>query len=258
MLFSYFRALLPNDMDKNYEQLYHNEEDHNWWFVSRRNMLMKLIDKYNIPKDAHILDIGCASGVFLSELQERGYKNLYALDYSAEAIEGVKKRGIPNAYVMDGHYPDFEEGKFDLIVSSDSLEHLEHDEVALKNWYKILKKGGLGFVLVPAFNFLWTHHDDINYHFRRYTTADLKEKTKKVGFNGLYWGYNYVLLFLPTALVRLVMKQTQKNKEAKEGQILQMPGWINKLLTALQNAENFFTKYIKFPFGVSAFVVVKK
>lgn len=248
-------------MDKNYESLYHSVEYTNWWFVARRDMLFKFLAKYNIPKDAKILDIGCAAGTFLLELQNAGYTNLTALDYSADAIARVKEKGITNAYVMDGHNPEFEANSFDVLVSSDSLEHLEKDELALANWYKILKPGGLGIVLVPAYNFLWTEHDDINYHFRRYTKTDLKNKAAHAGFKTQFSGYNYVLFFIPTAIVRVAMRLFSKKKkehEEADGQILNLPGWVNKTFIIYHKIENTLCKYISMPFGVSAFVTFRK
>jgi SAM-dependent methyltransferase len=246
-------------MDKAYESVYHTEEEKNWWFVARRDMLIKFFDKYRVPKDARILDIGCAAGTFLLKLKELGYTELYALDYSPEAIELVKKAGIEQAYVMDGHYPDFPEQTFDVIIASDSLEHLEKDEVALKNWHAVLKNGGIGFVLVPAYNFLWSEHDDVNFHFRRYTKTDLKQKAIAAGFKILFSGYNYVLLFIPTAAVRLLMKLFKRKKEHNDsGQILMLPNWVNNLLIFSQKIENSLSKHISFPFGVSSFIVIKK
>ena len=244
-------------MNKNYESVYHNEEEKNWWFVARRDMLLRFFEKYDVPKNAYILDIGCAGGSFLIDLKNRGYNNLYALDYSAEAIELARPRGIENAFVMDGHNPEFSEEMFDVIISSDSLEHLERDEIALGNWYRILKKGGLGFILVPAYNFLWTAHDDINYHFRRYTRSGLVKKVRVAGFKAIFAGYNYCLLFLPTSVVRLAMKLF-KRKVKNEGQILMLPTWVNNALITYQKLENSIGRLVGFPFGVSVFVVVRK
>lgn len=248
-------------MDKEYESLYHSEEDTNWWFVARRDMLLKFFDKYNIPKNARILDIGCAAGTYLLLLKDLGYTDLTALDYSPEAIELVKEKGITNAFVMDGHKPGFEPNSFDVIISSDSLEHLENDQVALSNWHTILKPGGIAFVLVPAYKFLWTSHDDVNYHFRRYTKTDLVQKSRKAGYAIVYSGYNYVLFFIPTAIIRVVLKAVMpklKDKKMAGGQILQLPRWVNSLFITYQKFENSIAKYIPMPFGVSAFTVLRK
>lgn len=249
-------------MDKQYEELYHNEELTNWWFVARRDMLLKLFEQYEIPKDAKILDIGCAGAVFLLELKKLGYTNLHALDYSREAVVQAKKNGLENAHQMDGHYPDFEEGSFDVIVASDSLEHLEKDEVALGNWYKILKKEGKAFILVPAYNFLWSEHDDINYHFRRYTAKGLTHKAKDAGFSIIRNGYNYMLLFIPTATFRLLQNllkgKKKKETQTDKGQILILPSWVHKVLAGFQKVENSISRIVRLPFGVTAFVVATK
>jgi SAM-dependent methyltransferase len=248
-------------MDKNYESLYHSVEYTNWWFVARRDMLFKFFAKYKIPKDARILDIGCAAGTFLLELKNAGYTHLTALDYSADAIARVKEKGITDAYVMDGHKPEFDADSFDVLISSDSLEHLENDQLALSNWYKILKPGGIGIVLVPAYNFLWTEHDDINYHFRRYTKTDLKNKAANAGFSIQSSGYNYVLFFIPTAIVRGILRLFSKKKKdthEADGQILNLPAWVNKAFIIYQKMENSVCKYVSMPFGVSAFVTFRK
>lgn len=249
-------------MDKHYEELYHNEEATNWWFVARRDMLLKLFKQYGIKKDAKILDIGCASATFLLQLKELGYTDLHALDYSAEAIALAKKNGLEQGYVMDGHYPDFEEGTFDVVIASDSLEHLEKDEVALVNWFKILKKEGKAFILVPAYQFLWSEHDDINYHFRRYTATNLTAKVKNAGFSVIRNGYNYMMLFIPTAIFRLLqnlIKGKKKKEQVNEqGQILILPIWVHKMLASFQKVENSLSKLVRLPFGVTTFVVATK
>jgi len=247
-------------MQKDYESLYHSEEDTNWWFVARRDMLLKLFRKYKIRKDASILDIGCASGTFLVQLKQNGFTNGTALDYSAEAIEQCKKRGIAQAYVMDGHKPEFPDESFDVIIASDSLEHLQHDEVALQNWYKVLKKGGTCIIYVPAYNFLWTKHDDVNYHFRRYTRSMLKGKVKKAGFKIISAGYWNVLLFIPVAIVRLLSKLKGKKKdgEADTGDLVHLPSIINNTLIGWMKVENTLSRHISFPFGISTYVVLTK
>ena len=245
-------------MDKQYESLYHDAETHNWWFAARRDMIKRWLAKYNIPKDAAIIDIGCAGGVLLAELMAAGYNNLTALDYSPEAIALCKERGITQAYVMDGHYPDFPDGSFDLVIASDSLEHLKDDAVALKSWQRILKKGGKAFIYVPAFMFLWSHHDEVNYHFRRYTRAGLMEKTTTAGFHVLKSGYWNFSLFFPTALMRLLSGKKKKPVQEGDGDIVTLLKPVNALLTGWIKIENAIGRMLPFPTGVSTFAIVEK
>ena len=59
-------------MKKDYEQTYHGVEKEHYWFKSRRKYIISLLEKQ--PNDISILDVGCSSGILLSELIESGFK----------------------------------------------------------------------------------------------------------------------------------------------------------------------------------------
>jgi len=162
-------------MEKDFEKKYHDVEINHWWFKSRRKYLIDLLK--DAPKDSKILDIGCSSGIFLKDLEKLGFKteNLYGIDISEKAIQNCKANGIQHCFVMDAQNITIQES-FDIIVASDCLEHLEDDKKALKNWKSLLKIGGEMYVFVPAFMSLWSYHDEINMHHRRYTNGELKSK----------------------------------------------------------------------------------
>lgn len=247
-------------MDKDYESKYHREEFKNWWFIARRDMLHRMFRKYAIPKNARILDIGCAGGAFLTELKQKGYNNVYALDYSADAIALCRKNGIEHAYVMDGHKPEFPEGTFDVIVASDSLEHLEDEQKALSNWHKVLKDGGIAIIYVPAYMFLWSYHDDINFHYRRYTLGSLCNALRKNHFKILKSGYWNMGVFLPTAAVRLLgrLKRSGPSEQKKGAQLVVLPAPVTAVLVGWMKIENRVSTWLKLPFGVSTYAVVRK
>ena len=245
-------------MDKAYEEKYHSIEHSNWWFLSRRNAIRSLLKDYD--HSLKILDIGCAGGPLLIDLQHDGFTNLYGLDFSEEAIKTCKERGLSNVFVMDGHYPDFEENSFDIIISSDSLEHLEKDEVALANWHKILKPNGELFVFVPAYLFLWSGHDVINHHYRRYSKHLLKSRIMNAGFKierSHFWNF---AIFFPTAVFRLFQRAffASKINKAPKDQLDSFNPLVNKLLIGWMKLENKLFKSIGLPVGVSTFVKAKK
>ncbi len=242
-------------MNTIYEEKYHLEEEKNWWFVSRRNILLLLLK--DIKKDAKILDIGCAGGSLLLDLVSLGYTQTFGLDYSQKAVDLCKKRGLKNIYQMDGHIPTFEENTFDIVISSDSLEHLKDDDKALKNWHYILKKGGKLIVFVPAYQVLWSSHDIINQHFRRYTTSNLITKVQKNSFYIARKGYWNFAMFFPTLITRLLEKIMSKNQNF--GQISNSKSFINPILIWYLKIENkIFNFFSGFPFGVSAFCIAIK
>jgi SAM-dependent methyltransferase len=241
-------------MEVDYEKKYHEVESENWWFVSRRKYLLDLLK--DASKDSKIIDIGCSSGIFLKDLEQIGFKteNLFGVDISEKAINNCRKNGIKNAFVMDAQNINILE-KFDIIIASDCLEHLEDDIKALENWKKLLKLGGKMYVFVPAFQSLWSVHDEVNRHFRRYTNNDLKTKLQNVNLTILkssYWNFS---LFIPVYIYRKISVFLPKS-EKEEGQIVGN-NLINKLLLYLVLFENILLRFVNFPFGVSTFCVVE-
>ena len=249
-------------MEKKYEKVYHSIEDKFWWFVGRRHTIHAILNK--IPVGARILDIGCSSGRLLYELRERGHdvNNLYGVDISPEGIEECKRNGIEHAYQMDAQNIELPENSFDFIISSDCLEHLSDDRKALACWNRLIKKGGTMVVFVPAFMMLWSQHDEVNQHYRRYTSPELSGKIKEAGFAIIRTGYWNFFLFLPILAVRMVKIAVDKvfNPAQKSitGDLALPPAPVNAALLALIRFEAALMHFVRFPFGVSTFCVAKK
>lgn len=245
-------------MDLEYEIKYHQKEESNWWFLGRRNAILKLFSEKD--RNSRILDIGCAGGALLLELKELGFKNLTGLDVSENAIAVCKERGLDNVYVMDGANPTFEKNYFDIIISSDSLEHISDDKISLANWHSILKTNGELYVFVPAFMYLWSEHDLVNHHFRRYTAIELKSKMENAGFEVEKYCYWNFLMYFPTTAFRLFQRIKYsfiKNNNPKD-HLNDFNPLINKLLIKIIKAENVIFKAFGLPVGVSAFAKAKK
>ncbi|MGC4040937.1 MAG: class I SAM-dependent methyltransferase [Flavobacterium sp.] len=243
-------------MEKDFEKKYHDVETDHWWFKSRRKYLLDLLK--DAPKDSKVLDIGCSSGVFLKELEALGFKieNLYGIDISDIAIENCKANGIQSSFVMDAQNITIDE-HFDIIIASDCLEHLEDDKKALKNWNSLLKIGGKMYVFVPAFMSLWSYHDTINMHYRRYLKGELKSKLEGEHLTiekASYWNF---FLFLPVYAFRRISSFFNKEKKG-EGDISIGNTFVNSALLQLIIIENKLLKVFNFPFGVSTFCIAKR
>ncbi len=243
-------------MKKDYEKKYHDVEQNHWWFKSRRKYLLDLLTK--TPRDSKILDIGCSSGIFLKDLEALGFKmeNLYGIDISEEAIKNCKNNGIENSFVMDAQNITLNE-TFDIIIASDCLEHLQDAEKALKNWNSLLNVSGKMYVFVPAFMSLWSYHDEVNMHYKRYTKNELKDKILAEGLAVEKLSYWNFFLFLPVYSFRRISTFLNKDKKG-ETDISIKNNFTNKALLALLVFENKLLKLFNFPFGVSAFCIAKK
>jgi SAM-dependent methyltransferase len=242
-------------MKTEFEKAYHQLEKRHFWFKARRKYILMALDK--VDRNSKILDIGCSSGILLGELSQIGFKleNLYGIDISESAIYNCKNAGFRNTFIMDAQSIDLNQ-KFDIVIASDCLEHLDDDEKALRNWNSLLKPKGIAYIFVPAFMSLWSIHDEANMHFRRYGRNELNYKLKNNGFEIIKSGFWNFFLFTPIFIVRLICR-IKSSKNNKTGDLNKLP-LFNNLLFALLNFENKLHNYINFPFGISSYAIIKK
>ena len=162
-------------MKKDYEAQYHLLEEDHYWFRGRRHVVHELVLKANRDPECRILEIGCSGGPLIQQLHGDGYRHVTGIDISAEGIEQCRRRGLADTHVMDAQEMSFADGSFDVVTASDVLEHLADAPRAIREWRRLLKPGGTLIVFVPAFQFLWTEHDEANKHFRRYHRQELSQ-----------------------------------------------------------------------------------
>jgi len=243
-------------MDSNFYSSYFKAEEKHWWFRVRRNLVVSLIEKYKVPKTAKIFDFGCGSGYTVDYLQKRGYE-ASGSDISAEAIEFGLSKGIRNLTVAPGGQINPPDGEYDLILALDVVEHIQDDYGTIRAIEKALKPGGLAFVTVPAYQWLWGVEDDVSHHYRRYTAESLARIVQKnTHLKIIKETYFNTFLFLPIAIVRIFSKWFNLKRRESDFDINNT--WLNTLFFHIFNLESNFLKYINFPFGVSILVVIQK
>jgi ubiquinone/menaquinone biosynthesis C-methylase UbiE len=245
-------------MEPGFESKYHQLEKKHWWFVSRRDIIARLLKRLNIKKDQKILDVGCSGGSLLEFLMSQGFTNIFGIDISDKAIAVCKTRGLNDVLVSQGEATNFNDNQFDVIIASDILEHIKEDRRALQEWQRILKPGGMLIIFVPAFNFLWSQHDEINFHFRRYTRKSLLKKIAELHFTikkSSYWNFS---LFFGVIIPRLFQRLFKKNDKKFNDQLRETPSIINSTVIKLVKIENKLLEFINFPLGTSVFIVCEK
>jgi len=247
-------------MEHSYEEHYHRVEACHWWFRARREMVIKLVGQLDSGRDQRILDIGCSSGLLLKELQDQGHEDVRGIDASIEGIARCERGGL-RAQVMDAHRLDFGDGTFDGITASDVLEHLQHDSLALREWRRVLKPGGWLIVFVPAFMWLWTRHDTVNRHFRRYTRPQLIHLLAQAGFEVQRSSYWNTGLFFPVALLRLWRRRGGQPVAVRESasDMFLPPVFLNGMLRAWMALENaLHGSGLNSRVGISVMVVARR
>ncbi|MBC6700483.1 class I SAM-dependent methyltransferase [Hymenobacter puniceus] len=247
-------------MDLTYEQKYHQLEEAHWWFAGRRDAVRKLIQSLAIPTTAEVLEIGCSGGPLQQILLADGYTHLTGIDISEKAIALAHTRGLANVSVMDGAQLAFADNSFDLLLASDVLEHIEEEAQAVREWCRVLRPGGRMIVFVPAFQMLWTRHDEVNHHFRRYTGTHLRQVLQQAGLQLERTSYWNSTLFFPTTAVRLLQRLLVRSRSdiPYTGDLKQLPPWLNGLLSRLLKTENTILQHLPLPVGVSVFAIARK
>jgi SAM-dependent methyltransferase len=242
-------------VNRTYEAKYHLQEERNWWFEARRDLVIKLLQ--HTDHNSKILEIGCSGGPFIRTLNAHGYRDVYGIDISKDAVDLCRTRGMRNIAVMDATRLGFKDGEFDAVIASDVLEHIQDEDLALSECNRILKPAGKLIVFVPAFEFLWSKHDEANHHYRRYSKFRLVRGLADANFEVSRSSYWNLFLFFPACLVRL-LQRIQWRQNRKGDQLFELNSLLNELLIRLLKAENAILSLINFPVGVSVFAIAGK
>jgi SAM-dependent methyltransferase len=229
-------------------------EDHHWWFAGRRAIIRSLIETRIDRRDGmRILEAGCGTGGNLSLLRE--YGELTAFEYDADAREYA--RASSGMDVTHGALPDgigHIAGTFDLIALFDVLEHIEQDREAARALASKLAKGGAMLVTVPALQFLWSDHDRLHHHHRRYSRRQLVDTLEAGGLRVEYVSY-FNSLLLPVAILQRLASRFSGG--ASDPNALP-PASLNRLLTSIFTSERQVLKRGTLPIGLSLCAICRK
>jgi SAM-dependent methyltransferase len=199
-------------MDRDYELQTHRAEDRHWWYRGRRSVIERVIADLKLPARARILDAGCGSGRNMIELARHG--TVSGVELSGASVDVARARGVGE--VIAGSVLDmpFDGDSFDLSVCLDVIEHLDDDVGALRELRRVLAPGGSLLVTVPAYQWLWSGHDEVNHHRRRYTRRSLQRVAEQAGWEQVRTTYFNSLLLPLAILLRVLDRFSRKTTES--------------------------------------------
>jgi len=199
-------------MDRDYELQTHRAEDRHWWYRGRRNLLARVIDDLGLPRPARVLDAGCGSGRNMVDLARLG--PITGIELSDTSVLLARERDVGE--VIEGSVLDmpFDDASFDLATSLDVIEHLEDDLGALRELRRVVAPGGCLLVTVPAYQWLWSGHDVVNHHHRRYTRRSLQAVAERAGWRQTRTSYFNSLLLPVAILLRALERLNTKTTES--------------------------------------------
>jgi SAM-dependent methyltransferase len=235
-------------------------ETHHWWFVGRRSYVKNLLSRAFAGRDSlKLCEMGCGSGGNFKMLA--GLGKIDAMEMDINTFQRAKTRGeeIKNVEnVKNGWLPDniTVEGPYDAVVALDVIEHIEDDVASLVAIKEHIKPRGRLIITVPAYQWLWSPHDDANHHKRRYTKSLLKKNVEQAGYQVEYSSYFNTLLFPLSLLVRLVQKLSPSEKGLIDE--FKMPSsFVNSVLTKVFSSESLLAGRLVLPTGLSIALVAR-
>jgi SAM-dependent methyltransferase len=199
-------------MDRDYEQQTHEVEDRHWWYRGRRTVLDGVIAGLNLPSGARILDAGCGSGRNMVDLARHG--PVTGIELSEPSVALARARGVGEVIAGSVLELPFAADSFELAVSLDVIEHLDDDLGALRELRRAVAPGGALLLTVPAYQWLWSGHDVINHHHRRYTRRSLRDVAERAGWRQERTTYFNSLLLPVAIMLRALDRLSTKTTES--------------------------------------------
>ena len=226
-------------------------DQRHWWYRARRDVLCDLIRREALPPPGgRILEIGCGTGHNLEMLKAFG--DVDALELDDEARDIAEKR--LGRDIMSAPLPELagvRSHEYDLIAALDVIEHIEDDRAALEAIAAKLKRGGKFLMTVPAHQWMWSAHDLVNHHKRRYSKASLKSLVEGSPLKLDKVGYFNSLLF-PLA----VAERFSSKLRGKDDADVKLPSApLNAALKAVFGVERHLIGRLPMPPGLSLFAV---
>lgn len=242
----------PSFMDPGYAAVHAEEDQRHWWFLGRRAVLLAELARWLPSRAVRIAEIGCGSGGLLPALGR--YGRVVGVEADPALREVARARGLP---VLAGSLPDdlpLAPGELDAVCLLDVLEHLEDDARSLDAVHRLLAPAGLLLVTVPAYAWLWSRHDELLGHRRRYTRRRLGADLGRAGFTVERLTYFNTLLAPPIITARLVGRVIGRDAH----DLARPPETLNRLLAACFGAERHWLRMARLPFGVSLLAVARR
>lgn len=237
-----------------YKQMFDNELTHGWYLGTRAQLIKTL--KQNIKTSSKILDAGTGTGGTIKVLKKAGFKNITGVEKSDIAISYSRQRGLK---VKKGDIQNlpFQKETFDVVICLDVLYHQGVDpSLALKEFRRVLKRGGRLYLQEPAYNFLKSRHDEAISTERRFTKNEISEILTSTGFTILKLSYFNTLMFIPSLTKRIIDKFSKKT--AISSDVGSLSPFLNKLIANSLKVESNLLQYVNLPFGLSIICLAKK
>jgi SAM-dependent methyltransferase len=217
-----------------------NESDH-WWIRTRLHYLASGAElAARRFEGLRVLEMGCGTAQNIRFLREE-----WALRSNVRSVVGIEPQsggeGAGGGWMSAGDrvlrslgdlQPD---DRFEMLVAMDVLEHVDDDVAALREWAARLVPGAMACITVPAFQWLWSYHDEALGHRRRYTKQGLLALAASAGLKPIGSGYIFSWLLPVAYAVRVAFPRKSKSDQGSD--LTETNAALNRVLTGVGKLE---------------------
>jgi SAM-dependent methyltransferase len=228
-----------------------DSDERHWWYRGRLRIVTNEVERIGLPPNARILDAGCGSGSVLGHL--RAFGEVTGADVSPLAVAAARARRTGEVVQASIERLPFPDGSFDLVTCLDVLEHTPDDVAVLRELRRVTRPGGHVLLTVPAYQALWSGHDELNHHFRRYRRGGLRDAAIRAGLR-LERDTHFNALLLPPAAVVRVLGRIKRSPGSPAGrsELSLTPRALDPLLELpLRFEAALVRRGVALPFGLS-------
>jgi SAM-dependent methyltransferase len=239
-------------MDSSYGEQYANLYRRHWWWRARERFLRRVLSRLVAPGSAgEVLDFGCGDGLFLDQLARYGAPQGIETDERLLSATGRWREKISSEQLQRD---ESQHGRYGLIVALDVLEHIADPVPVMDELARRLRPDGVFVATLPAFQQLWTAHDVLNKHVKRYTVRDATALVAGSGLQVTDARYFFTGLALLKWLV--VQKERIVPADPKPPSVPLAP--VNALLLGAACIEQAILGNSRPPFGSSVLIVGRR
>lgn len=240
-------------------------EDNHWWFATRTWAIEAFLDALPQKNNLDVLDVGCGAGNMIHHLAQ--YGRVRGIEVDARPVKIAQQRGYDVRLGDATQAIPFPDASFDLVTALDVIEHVDADEKILQETFRVLRPNGHVLITTPAFQWLWSHNDELNAHKRRYTANELRAKMERAGFHIARLSYNFFLVFpLAAGMIALknltgknaALKSHHFNDDAYQVDMEPVAPALNSILRGVGQIENSLLGALNLPLGTSLIALGKK
>lgn len=236
-------------LDDEYFDVMATQAQVHWWYRARRALVTDLLAGVVAPR-SRVIDVGCGTGDNLTALEAATGGQVVGVELSPYAVRHAPRSaaGDVRVGVARAEHLPFPTASADLVTSMDVIEHLD-DAAALAEYHRVVRPGGRLLLTVPAYQWLWSAHDDWAAHLRRYTRASLLAAVAAAGFRPERSTYFNSFLLPPAAVLRRT--PVRRLVKVQQDEVGASSPAVDRAMTALAGLERRWARRRPVPFGLS-------